>query len=174
MAGPKSYDDGASCGSAVLGNIQKAVTTPREQENRKAAGEMKVFASGAKSTVEKPWYYLIPLIAMELIAERFAYGAKRHGERNYRKGVQDPAFVRDRINHLIEHTMKYAETRSREDLSAIGCNFAILADLGAFEGSQVQQTEDRRKQLLVQLDAVDHAERQIRRELMQLDAKENK
>lgn len=92
---------------------------------------MKVFASGAKSTTKKPRYDLIPLRALELLAERFGYGADRHGERNYRKGINDQEFITDRVNHLIEHVQKFAETRTREDLAAILCNAAILADLRA-------------------------------------------
>jgi hypothetical protein len=91
--------------------------------------EMKTFSSGAKSTVEKPRYDLIPLRALKLIADRFEYGASRHGERNYQKGAHDATFVRDRINHLIEHAAKYAVLRDEENLSAILCNAAILADL---------------------------------------------
>lgn len=96
-----------------------------------AINEMKVFSSGAKSTVEKPRYDLIPQRALELLADRFAYGATRHGERNYRKGANDATFVRDRINHLIEHAIKFAEHRSPDDLGAILCNAAILADVRA-------------------------------------------
>jgi hypothetical protein len=101
--------------------------------------EMKVFASGAKSTVKKPEYYLIPLIALQLLAERFGYGKARHGERNYRKGANDPEFVTDRIDHLIEHVHNYAEHRKRSDLAAVLCNAAMLADLGAFTDDETKE-----------------------------------
>jgi hypothetical protein len=71
---------------------------------------------------------------MELTAGRFAYGATRHGARNYRKGALDEEFILDRINHLIEHAMKFAEDRKTADLSAILCNAAILADIKADSG----------------------------------------
>jgi hypothetical protein len=79
----------------------------------------------------KPRYDLIPQRAMELTAERFAYGAERHGARNYLKGANDEAFITDRINHLIEHLLKFAETRTRADLSAVLCNAAMLAAIHA-------------------------------------------
>src|SRR5438045_217019 len=92
--------------------------------------EMKVFDSGAKSAVEKPRYDLVPLSALRRLAERFGYGASRHGEGNYRNGANDAAFLRDRKNHLIEHAVKYANgDRSEDHLGAILCNAAILADL---------------------------------------------
>lgn len=94
---------------------------------------MKEFSSGARSTVKKPRYDLIPQIALEFLANRFGYGASRHGERNYRKGKDDQEFITDRINHLIEHTMKFAEFRRQEDLEAVLCNGAILADIGAYK-----------------------------------------
>jgi hypothetical protein len=90
-----------------------------------------VFASGAKSSVIKPRYDLIPQRALELAAERFAYGAERHGARNYLKGTGDEVFITDRINHLIEHMLKFAETRTRADLAAVLCNAAMLAALKA-------------------------------------------
>lgn len=101
--------------------------------------EMKVFTSGAKSTVKKPRYDLVPLITDQLIAERHEYGASRHGVRNYLKGKDDQEFITDRINHLIEHAKEFATHRRRSDLAAILCNGSILADCGAF----VDDTEGR-------------------------------
>lgn len=88
---------------------------------------MAVFASGAKSTEQKPRYDLIPLIALEREAIRMAEGAASHGENNYQQGKRDPDFVRDRINHLIEHALKYAQgDRSDDHLAAVRCNAAML------------------------------------------------
>jgi hypothetical protein len=92
----------------------------------------KVFASGAKSSVEKPRYDLIPEIALALLAERYGYGAAKHGERNYLKGAGEEPYIRDRCNHLFEHVVRFTATRSRADLAAILCNAAMLAELGAF------------------------------------------
>lgn len=94
--------------------------------------EMHKFESGAKSTVVKPRYDLIPLVAEQMLAERFAYGADRHGEGNYLKGSNDPVFLRDRKNHLFEHLKAYMKDRKRSDLAAILCNAAILAHCGDF------------------------------------------
>lgn len=83
--------------------------------------------SGAKSSEEKPRYDLIPLVALEREAIRMAEGARVHGENNYRKGKGDQAFIRDRINHLLEHALKYADgDRSEDHLAAIRCNTGML------------------------------------------------
>lgn len=89
-----------------------------------------VFGSGASSSTEKPRYDLVPLTALRRLAERFGYGARKHGDHNYRKGLFDVAFIRDRQNHMIEHAVKYAQgDRSADHLGAVMCNAAILADL---------------------------------------------
>jgi hypothetical protein len=86
-----------------------------------------VFESGAKSTERKPRYDLIPARALEREAIRMAEGADAHGENNYRKGKDDPAFIRDRVNHAIEHLLLYANgDRSTDHLAAIRCNAGML------------------------------------------------
>lgn len=88
---------------------------------------MAVFESGAKSSERKPRYDLIPVSALEREAVRMAAGADTHGENNYRKGKDDPSFIKDRINHLIEHALKYAAgDRSDDHLAAIRCNTGML------------------------------------------------
>ena len=86
-----------------------------------------VFESGAKSSEEKPRYDLIPACALEREAIRMAEGARVHGENNYQKGKNDPTFITDRINHLIEHALKYAAgDRSTDHLAAVRCNAGML------------------------------------------------
>lgn len=86
-----------------------------------------VFESGAKSNEMKPRYDLIPPRALEREAVRMADGARDHGENNYQLGATDPRFVIDRINHMIEHALKYAAgDRADDHLAAIRCNAAML------------------------------------------------
>jgi hypothetical protein len=88
---------------------------------------MKQFESGAKSSAERPRFDLCEPIAMERWAARMAKGAASHGERNYQKGVNDPVFLRDRINHLIQHAMRYANgDRSDDHLGAVMANAGML------------------------------------------------
>jgi hydrogenase/urease accessory protein HupE len=93
---------------------------------------VEVFDSGAKSSELKPRYDLIPLEAQKREALRMAHGAMVHGENNYRQGVTDPVFIRDRINHMIEHAMKYAAGDTSDDhLAAVRCNAGMLCWLDA-------------------------------------------
>jgi hypothetical protein len=92
--------------------------------------EKATFSSGATSTSEKPRYDLIPVTALRRLAERFGYGARKHGDHNYKAGFADAEFIRDRMNHMIEHAVKYASgDRSTDHLGAVMCNGAILAEL---------------------------------------------
>src|SRR5687767_6158444 len=87
-----------------------------------------VSTSGAKSSSEKPRYDLLERSFLRRVALRMGYGAEKHGERNYRMGAGDAVYRRDRINHLIEHALKYAEgDTSIDHLAAIGANCNILA-----------------------------------------------
>lgn len=93
---------------------------------------MKTFDSGAKSSEAAPRYDLIPLASLQRQAARMALGAASHGERNYRKGVDDPVFIRDRVNHLLGHALAYAAGDTSDDhLGAVLANAGMLADLEA-------------------------------------------
>jgi hypothetical protein len=88
---------------------------------------VKQFESGAKSSAERPRYDLLESVALQRWAARMAKGAASHGERNYQKGVNDPVFVRDRLNHLLEHAMRYANgDRSDDHLGAVMANAGML------------------------------------------------
>jgi hypothetical protein len=89
--------------------------------------ESAVFTSGARSSEEKPRYDLVPACALEREAIRMAEGARSHGENNYQRGLNDAAFIRDRINHMIEHALKYAAgDRSTDHLAAVRANAGML------------------------------------------------
>lgn len=93
---------------------------------------MTTFASGAKSSEEAPRYDLIPREALRREAQRFALGAAHHGEHNYQRGARDPAFFRDRLNHLLEHALLYQSgDRSDDHLAAVRANAAMLMWLEA-------------------------------------------
>lgn len=66
-----------------------------------------------------------------------AEGAVAHGENNYRMGRNDPGFIKDRINHLLEHALKYAAgDRAEDHLAAIRCNTGMLMWIEAHRESQ--------------------------------------
>lgn len=68
-----------------------------------------VAPSGAKSSERQPRYDLIPATALRRVVRRFELGAEKHGEGNWRKGIGDPAWLLDRVNHAITHLYKVAE-----------------------------------------------------------------
>jgi len=79
-----------------------------------------IFTSGAQSSELKPRYDLIPACAIRRYAERAALGAKLHGDDNWKKGAGDPAYQRDRLNHLVEHLLRYIDgDRSEDHLGAV-------------------------------------------------------
>ena len=87
--------------------------------------------SDARSSFELQRYDLIDRGFLRRLAERLAYGAAKHGENNYQQGIGDAAYRRDRINHLIEHALKYADgvNDGKDHLAAIAANAMILAFL---------------------------------------------
>lgn len=98
-----------------------------------------VSPSGAKSSDEAKRYDLINAEFLDLMADRLAYGAEKHGDPyNYRLGKDDAAFFRDRVNHLIRHAVKLGNATTQEDRAkqiaaiAAGCN--MLAWLNAHAG----------------------------------------
>lgn len=77
--------------------------------------EMKIFESGAASSAGKPGYWMIPFVVLRALAERFDVGAQKYLPHNWKKGSKDPAFIRDRFNHMIEHAFKFLEGGDAED-----------------------------------------------------------
>lgn len=89
---------------------------------------MKVFKSGATSTVEKPRYDVVPKELIQYAAERFAYGISRgHAKDNWKSIKIDEDFQRDRKNHAFEHFLHWIETGDKEQLKAVICNLAMFA-----------------------------------------------
>jgi len=78
-----------------------------------------------------PRYDLIYVGFLDRLAARLGYGAAKHGEGNYERGVGDAAYRRDRINHLIAHAHKLAAATDPADidkhLGAIAANCQIVA-----------------------------------------------
>jgi hypothetical protein len=91
---------------------------------------MHEFTSGAKSSERAPRYDLLEPEFLRRTAERMALGAATHGERNYLRGRRDPEFVRDRVNHLVAHVLKFAAGHTDDDHFSAACaNLNMLAEL---------------------------------------------
>lgn len=73
--------------------------------------EPHVFLSGAKSSGRLPRFDLIPWdVFAERLARRYELGLQKYSEDNYRKGINDRAFVLDRCNHMLAHAHKAVES----------------------------------------------------------------
>ena len=84
--------------------------------------------SGAKRNEHAPGYHLIPATAIRREAQRMSQGAKDHGDFNWRKGINDPEWIKECYNHLTEHLLKWAagDDPGDDHLAAIRCGAAFL------------------------------------------------
>jgi hypothetical protein len=105
-----------------------------------------VSKSGAKSSVESWRFDLISPAWLRRLAARLAYGASKHGDPfNYRLGVNDDDYFRDRANHLIEHAFKLQAATTRAErlrqIEAISAN-AMMLDYLAEHGTEDDGASD--------------------------------
>lgn len=88
---------------------------------------MKTFASGAKRSSKKPRYDLILPVFLQRVAAVWTRGAEKYGEGNWQKGANDPEWIKDIPNHIIEHIYLYVSgDRSEDHLANIACNVQML------------------------------------------------
>ena len=90
----------------------------KQEQKRKATRvkeshpEQIAFAEGAALSSKIPPLHLIPSIALEELAERFALGIKRKGNKSWnalsgnQQVLVDRDFILERISHVIHHAMK--------------------------------------------------------------------
>lgn len=88
------------------------------------------FSSGAKTDDIKPAYNLIPLNTLKREAKAWKKGADHYGENNWQKAKGDDKFIKERINHLIEHVFLWLSGDRNEDhLANVRCNAGIVMEL---------------------------------------------
>jgi hypothetical protein len=87
------------------------------------------FASGATMSELKPRYDLICPTGLRRLAERYALGAKKHGDTNWclAGDKDDKAFMRARLNHLIRHVADYLEYGNEGDDNLAAIAWAAFA-----------------------------------------------
>lgn len=89
--------------------------------------------SGAFSTPATR-YDLLPPILLEQVAKRFEAGAVKYGPENWRKGLADTEYLRDRANHALQHLLNYIHGIDNggdgptENLAAVGWAVAVLLE----------------------------------------------
>jgi hypothetical protein len=108
--------------------------TPAKRSADRADPTKWVAPSGATSSALKPEYRLVPFATIKRIGQRLTDGARKHGEGNWEKALNDRVFMMDRANHLIEHAYRAIEKLQKgiftdeddDDLGGIGANLAFL------------------------------------------------
>lgn len=92
-----------------------------------------------------PDFGQIPLQALIELAKRFELGEVKHGRDNWRKGLDDQAYVISRLNHVIYHAYKLINKIEGKlpwdddnDASAIMWGGAFAVEATPFHKPQVQ------------------------------------
>lgn len=85
----------------------------------------RVFATGARrnNSEGKGRYDLLPFEAIDAIAKRFEYGAKLHGENNYKLGIPNSSLYDSALRHIFQ-AMNGLEDEPH--LAAAACNICML------------------------------------------------
>lgn len=121
------------CGSNPAGPNHEFIIAPKRRSAFDLAKEAKlrqmdnekVFESGAiRTNLDHVRYDLISPYALERLAKRYAFGAKKRGDRNWEKGIPDSEL----INHIEKHLVEYKKgDKSDDHMAAIAWNvFASL------------------------------------------------
>lgn len=96
--------------------------------------EKHIFESGASSSEHVPDFGMIPLVLLTRTAKRLQLGEVKHGRWNYRKGLEDKAFLMDRLNHAFLHLKRLYDSiefdikTMDDDAAAIVVNIAIIME----------------------------------------------
>lgn len=105
----------------------KLISKDEERRNNKDAKVelIKEGQTNATSSKMEGNFHDLPYSGVAAAARRFLFGASRHGRFNWQQGDKD--FAEARLNHLVEHTLHFAEFRTQADLDAIICNAMMVA-----------------------------------------------
>lgn len=82
-----------------------------EEENNKVT----IGKTSAASSHEAMYYHLAAPATIRRMVQRLTSGARKYGSVNWRVGLNDAEYVRDRFNHLFEHMLKFMESGNTED-----------------------------------------------------------
>lgn len=96
-----------------------------EEFNKRLTEIVEVGKTKATSSRLDMDFHDLPYAGLAAAARRFAYGRKRHGRFNWKKG--DAEFAEERLKHLANHLALFMEERQQEDLDAVLCNAMMIA-----------------------------------------------
>lgn len=69
----------------------------------------------AASSYEAPHFNLISPHFIRRLATRLTVGGKKYGSVQWRQGINDAEYVRDRYNHFIDHLLKFQDHGNEGD-----------------------------------------------------------
>lgn len=87
--------------TSILANaLPDSLSVPKSIVNLQSITQ---FNSGAKSSGSVLPFDLIPASLEEAAARRLGLGAAKYARHNWKKGLDDVAYVRERLNHMYQH-----------------------------------------------------------------------
>jgi len=93
------------------------------------SGKREEYATGAVRDIQdgKPRFDLIPVEAMNRLAQHYTNGAIKYGDNNWRKGLTDPEWISRCYASALRHLYQYRMDECSEDhLSAVVFNIFCI------------------------------------------------
>lgn len=86
---------------------------------------------GTKHDKEKVRVDLLPVVALETIAAVFTHGAKKYGEGNWQKGIDEKRLYAATLRHMFAHKKGelYDDESSILHLAHAACNLLMMIEL---------------------------------------------
>ncbi len=121
------FEEAMRCKSVVSEQTEAASNCASEAPEIIPSGhpEQVAMASGAAASSVGPSFHLIPTVALERLAERFALGVERKGDKSWnalsdnQQCLTDKKFLIERLSHIIHHALKLRDKLNADDSEAI-------------------------------------------------------
>jgi hypothetical protein len=82
-------------------------------------------------------YTQIPPHYIRALSSIFAEGAEKYGKDNWKRGLNDPEWIEERINHAIDHLLRYLEgDRTENHLAKVGWAMCVLSERDRIQTKQ--------------------------------------
>lgn len=112
--------------------------------------EVKIFQSGAKSSGRALPYDAIPFSLDNAVARRLELGMMKYTRDNWKLGLDEPEYIRDRVNHLYRHlrliqTGDESEESLEANVDAVAWGAMFLAEAATEHNLAFRQAFEDRK-----------------------------
>ena len=101
---------------SILKTLAKS-KLPKTSQDTKTCGTypIEAFPEAAQTEILKSDISQIPYVPLVRIGLIFVEGEGKYGRNNWRKGVGDIPYQRERLNHALHHLLKYSDGDTTED-----------------------------------------------------------